>query len=92
MHLSFDEAELRPLIEATVKASLEQVEDDRAKLGARLAFSEAEAAALLGVKTHVLRDCRLRGEIQTKKVGKSFRYSREQLVQFMGSTASGAQT
>ena len=88
MQLSFSEAELQPVIEATVKATLEQIEDDRAKLGARLAFSEAEAAAMLGIKTHVLRDIRLRGEIQARKVGKSYRYSRNQLIQFMGGEAA----
>ena len=35
----------------------------------RLAFTEPEAAALLGVKPHVLRDCRRRGELQGAKVG-----------------------
>ena len=83
MQVSFDKAELQPLIAATVKATLEQVADENAQLNGRLAFSEAEAASLLGVKVHVLRDARLRSEIQAKKVGKSFRYSRAQLIRFM---------
>ena len=33
-------------------------------LGDRLGYPEAEAAALLGIERHVLRDCRLRGEIR----------------------------
>ena len=83
MQVSFDKAELQPIIAATVKATLEQVADENAQLNGRIAFSEPEAACLLGVKSHVLRDARLRGEIQAKKVGKSFRYSRNQLVRFM---------
>ena len=83
MQVSFDKAELQPIIETAVRATLAQVADENAQLGSRLAFSEAEAASLLGVKSHVLRDTRLRGEIQAKKVGKSFRYSRNQLVRFM---------
>ena len=83
MQVLFDKTELQPLIEATVRATLDQVADENAKFNGRLAFSEAEAASLLGVKVHVLRDARLRNEIKAKKVGKSFRYSRNQLVRFM---------
>ena len=83
MQFIFDEAALRPVIEATVRKTLEQIEDDRAKLNGRLAYSEPEAAALLGVRPHVLRDVRLRGEIQARKVGKGYRYSRQALIEFM---------
>ncbi len=87
MQVSFDKSELQPIIETAVRATLEQVADENAQLGSRLAFSEAEAASLLGIKTHVLRDCRLRGEIIARRVGKSFRYSCNQLVRFMDGEA-----
>jgi hypothetical protein len=49
----------------------------------RLAYSEAEAADLLGVERHVLRDARLRGEIVAIRIGKEYRYAREVLLNFL---------
>lgn len=76
-----DIAELRPVITAVVQAVLSELEGRQAKMD-RIAYSEAEAASLLGVARHVLRDCRLRGEIQARKVGKEFRYHRSELERF----------
>jgi hypothetical protein len=45
----------------------------------RLGYSESEAAALLGIPRHSLRDCRLRGEIHATKVGKRLIYQRSEL-------------
>jgi hypothetical protein len=85
VHLSIDPQALRPLIEATVEAVLARAEDARARLGEgdRLAYSEAEAACLLGVAKHTLRDLRLRGEITGVKVaGRAF-YERSELLDFL---------
>jgi excisionase family DNA binding protein len=79
----FDDAVLRPLIERVVVAVLDRLECDRAKVGERMAFSEAEAAALLGVQRHVLRDARLRGELSGCRIGKGIRYERDELLQFL---------
>jgi len=46
----------------------------------RLGFTEPEAAELLGIRQHVLRDCRLRGEVHATKIGKQYIYSRQSLV------------
>ncbi len=87
MRLELSHADLKPIVEAVVVEVLDRVEEDRAKLNGKLGYSEPEAAALVSVKPHVLRDCRLRGEIQAKKVGKSYRYSRSQLLRFLESEA-----
>lgn len=49
----------------------------------RLAYPEAEAAMLLGVARHVLRDARLRGEIKATRIGKRIVYARDELLRFL---------
>lgn len=49
----------------------------------RLCYPEAEAAELLGVKQHVLRDARLRGEISGSKLGRGYSYTRAALLEFI---------
>lgn len=49
----------------------------------RIGLTEAEAAAAIGVRNHVLRDCRLRGEIFGRKVGRGHVYSRDELFNFL---------
>ena len=83
MKLVIDEADLLPVIQRTVAETLRQMESDRAKLNGRLAYPEPEAAALLGVRSHVLRDARLRGEIRGSKVGKRVLYERDELLRFL---------
>jgi hypothetical protein len=83
MRLQFDDADLEPLVAKVVAKVLAERDADTGRLGGRLAFSEAEAAALLGVKPHVLRDCRLRGEIVGSKIGKKVMYERTQLLELL---------
>ena len=78
-----DIAELRPLIDAAVQSTLDKIQADEAKLAARIGYIEPEAAALMGVQSHVLRDCRLRGEISGRLVGKRIVYSRDALLRFL---------
>ena len=75
-----DDHALRRLIEATVEVTVERIEADRARLKSRLAYTEPEAAALLGVRPHVLRDARLRGEITATRIGKRVAYERGELL------------
>jgi HEAT repeat protein len=60
LKIEFDRDALRPLVQLAVAEALGRLEAERAKLNGRLAFTEPEAAVLLGVKAHVLRDCRRR--------------------------------
>lgn len=83
MRIEFDEDALRPLVKLAVAEALDRLEEERAKLQGRLAFTEPEAAALLGVKAHVLRDCRRRGEIEGTKVGSKIVYARDELKKFL---------
>ncbi len=83
VQIQFDQDALRPLVHLAVAEALERMEDERAKLNGRLAFTEPEAAALLGVKPHVLRDCRRRGELAGAKVGSKIVYTRGDLLEFL---------
>jgi hypothetical protein len=84
LSLSIDPAALKPLIAAVVAQTLEALERDRATLGDRIAYSEPEAARLLGLHAHQLRDERLRGRIAASQiVGKRIRYSREDLLDYL---------
>jgi hypothetical protein len=84
MRIEFEDHDLDPLVEQVVRRVLEQREAADANLADRLAYSEAEAAALLGVRRHVLRDARLRRELDGAKVGKRIMYTREELLRFLG--------
>ena len=46
-------------------------------------YTEPEAGALLGIGRHVLRDCRLRGELRGRLVGKRILYERGELLRFL---------
>jgi len=84
--LVLDPAALGPLIATVVTETLVQREADRAQFNGhdRLAYSEAEAARLLGLNTHQLRDERLRGRIAASQiVGKRIRYLRDDLLAYL---------
>jgi len=78
-----DIRDLRPVISAVVAEVLLEMRGEGATLNGCLAMDEAEAAAALGVQRHVLRDCRLRGELSASKIGKKIVYSRHELLEFL---------
>ncbi len=83
MRIELDPESLLPIIEASVEAAIRRMDAADAKLGDRLGFTESEAAQLIGVKPHVLRDLRLRGEIAVPQIGKRYIYSRELLAKLL---------
>src|SRR5262249_49663228 len=69
MPLNIAPASLKPLIASVVEEVLARSQRDNSGLPPdRLAWSEAEAAALLGLAVHVLRDERRRGRIRASQV------------------------
>ena len=77
---------LRPILCAFAVELAAAFEQDRRLLAPdqRLAYSEEAAADLLGLKTHQLRDERLRGRItHTKIVGGSIRYEPADLLKYL---------
>ena len=83
VRIQFDREDLQPLVALAVTEALDRLEAERAKFNGRLAFTEPEAAVLLGVKPHVLRDCRRRGELPGAKVGSKIVYTRADLLDFL---------
>jgi len=84
--LEFSEDDLRRVAKPIVSQVLTELEAEREKLGDRIGYTEPEAAALLGVRDHVLRDERLNGRIKARKVGKRYIYSRAALIRYLEST------
>lgn len=82
MQLTLLDDELAVLIERVVARVLAEREVVEAKMAGRFAFSEREAADVLGIRPYVLRDARLRGEIEGTRLGRRVLYSREQLLAF----------
>ena len=83
LNINVDDDVLEPLVTRITKQVLAQLEEDRMKLGGRIGFTLPEAAALIGVKPHVLRDARSRGEIRGRLVGKKLVFSRDELLRFV---------
>jgi Helix-turn-helix domain len=80
-----DGEQLRPLVEAVVAEAVRQLDADRQRLGdGKLAYSEGEAAGLLGLEEHQLRDERRRGRIAASAiVGRRIRYQRSDLLAYL---------
>lgn len=84
--------DLSEALEALVRAIAAQAAQEAlaaysaADLGSRddrLAYTEPEAAQLLGVRSHVLRDARLRGELTGRRAGKRVIYDRRELLRWL---------
>jgi hypothetical protein len=84
LDLHVDPIQLEPLLRQVVTETVTQLEADRARLNDKLAYSEPEAARLLGLKPHQLRDARLAGKIQCSQItGRRIRYTREDLLHYL---------
>jgi hypothetical protein len=83
--LTLDSRALTPLIRAIVAETIAQAEADRRQLDSgKMAWSEEEAAPLVGLEPHQLRDERRRGRISFSRiVGRRVRYSRDDLLQYL---------
>ncbi len=80
MDLRIDPSELRPLVREVVEEVLSMLPQcDEPRLGWR----ESEAATLLGMAPHQLRDRRLEGRIRATKLGRSWYYSRDELIKML---------
>ena len=79
-----DIEEMRPVVEMIVQQVLAHIERQTVGLDKRrIGFTEPEAAAAIGVRSHVLADARRRGEISARLVGERYIYSRENLVRWI---------
>jgi hypothetical protein len=84
LSLSINPGPLTELVRRLVAEAVANLESQRQRLPDRLAFSEAEAARLLGLNPHQLRDERRRGRIEASEVvGRRIRYLREDLMAYL---------
>lgn len=83
MKFLIDTAELRPLVEAVVAEAVSAIQRSGLDDDGRLAYPEPEAAQLLGLASHQLRDARLRGEITATKLGGRIGYERGELIDYL---------
>jgi hypothetical protein len=81
IHLDADD--LRPLVEEIVALALAQLRDQEQQI-TKLAIGEEEAARLLSLAPHQLRDERLRGNIAASVgPGRKILYSRTELLAYL---------
>ena len=84
LNISLDADALRPVIEAAVAETMARLTADSANMGDKLAFDEQEAARLLDIEPHVLRDARLRGCISASRItGRRIRYAKSDLLEYL---------
>lgn len=91
MQLVIDDSDLKTLVEQVVGQALSRAQSLRNGTTERLGYTEPEAASLLGIKPHVLRDSRLRGEVHATRVGKKMLYSRAELERLLMTDSVGKQ-
>ena len=86
--LHIDPEVLTPIVQRVVTETLSQLEAVRQQIPdiGRLAYTEEEAARMLGLASHQLRDERLRGRIGASAiVGRRIRYTPEDLRAYLAS-------
>jgi helix-turn-helix protein len=84
--LAINPATLAPLVRQIVAETVAAVQEAQVVVPTNgpLAFSEEQAAAMLGVEIHVLADERRRGRITASRiVGRRIRYTRETLLNYL---------
>lgn len=82
--IRLDPSELQPMVQSIVAEVLRELEKHRQVHDGRLAYSEAEAADLLGLNQWQLRDLRLAGKIaHARIVGNRIRYTLDDLKAYL---------
>lgn len=83
-NLNIDPEELRPLVREIIELVLSEGEHLKQLLNGKLAITEPDAAALLGLNPWQLRDLRLAGKItHSRIVGGRIRYTHEDLTGYL---------
>lgn len=82
--INFEAEDFAPLVRQIVAETLTSMQSKFDEMGKRLAFTEEEAAEMIGLKSHQLRDERRRGRIQASQiVCRAIRYSREDILRYL---------
>ena len=78
MQIKLDKEELKAIVTEVAAEMIGRFGNDD-----RLAYTENEAAELIGVAKHVLRDERLKQRIKPGKSGRNWLYSRKMLLAYI---------
>ena len=82
--MQIEQHELKTIADLVVASLEPKLEELRETMhGSQIAFSEKEAAELIGVTRHALSQARRQGRIQAGQVGKGYVYTRQQLLEFV---------
>jgi len=85
LNLQLDDNALEPLVRRVAEEVIRHTQGENAQFG-KLAYGEAEAAALLSLAPHQLRDERLKGRVEASVgPGRKILYSRQQLLDYLSS-------
>jgi hypothetical protein len=87
MNLVWTDDELRRFIRPVVE-EVAAVVASRTGGDDRLAYPEKEAARLLGLASHQLRDARLRGEVVATRAGGRISYEKSELLAYLARNRS----
>ena len=85
VQINLDAESVHPVLQLLSESLLEQLKEQvRQEEPERLGYTEPEAAVMLGMKAHQLRDERLRGRVECYRVtGNGVRYSRQHLLDYL---------
>ena len=89
MKLELDTAEVAPLVEQITRQVVAELSPLLQAGRDRIAWSEPEAAALLGWPDHRLKDARLRGAITYTRIGRGAYYQMRDLQRFLAAGREG---
>jgi hypothetical protein len=82
--IALDPEQLKPLLERVADEAIARYVAAQAQLNSKLAYSEGEAARLLGLKPHQLRDARRADTIECSQItGRRIRYTQEDLLEYL---------
>lgn len=79
LKMQLDAETLRPIVAEIVRQVITELGAD----DGRIAYSEKEAARMLGLAPHQLRDRRLEGKVKATKIGREYRYTRSALIEML---------
>jgi len=75
--------DLKPIVAEAVAQAIEQLRGNELRFAEQFGFPEAQAASLIGVRPHVLRDLRLKGLAKAKRVGRGYLWHRNELERLL---------
>ena len=87
MRLNLEQEDIDAIAARVAELVFDKLSQERSGSTQEKLLTESEAAAILRVQTHTLRDARRRGALKCQRVGRFPRYRREDLDEWLASSA-----